>query len=179
MTLEETSPGVFYTNGDTLRVTRTDLDFLVASAQSTPRLRSRLCAHRNIDSSVHEMLICLDAATYVHPHRHFKSESIHIIEGRCDIVLFDEAGVITDVLDMQPSTEPRLFFCRLPQRTYHTLLVRSPYLLFHETTQGPFRREDTEFAPWAPEETDSYAIDAYKIQLQRQIDAREDSESHG
>jgi hypothetical protein len=33
-------------------------------------------------------------------------------------------------------------------------MVISARFVFHETTNGPFNRADTECAPWAPEETD-------------------------
>jgi len=46
----------------------------------------------------------------------------------------------------------RAFFYRLMEPCYHTVLVNTPFALFHETTSGPFRRDDTEFAPWSPAE---------------------------
>lgn len=41
---------------------------------------------------------------------------------------------------------------------YHTLLINSPVFVFHEITGGPFRREDTLFAPWAPTEDQPEAV---------------------
>ena len=37
---------------------------------------------------------------------------------------------------------------------FHTVLVSTPFALFHETTNGPFRRDEVEFAPWSPAEGD-------------------------
>ena len=48
-------------------------------------------------------------------------------------------------------------------------MIRSDFFVFHETTQGPFRREETVFAPWAPEETELAAVKEYQEQLEREI----------
>jgi hypothetical protein len=44
------------------------------------------------------------------------------------------------------------FYYRISEPIYHALLIRSPFLVFHEVTEGPFLREKTEFPEWAPEE---------------------------
>jgi hypothetical protein len=41
---------------------------------------------------------------------------------------------------------------------WHTLIVRSEFLVFHETTNGPFNREDTIFPLWAPEEKEAEQV---------------------
>ena len=44
-------------------------------------------------------------------------------------------------------------FCyRLSTPEYHTVLPKTKYVVFHEVTNGPFRREDTVFGEWAPDE---------------------------
>ena len=53
----------------------------------------RLCAHPAVDDRLHEMVIAMARETYVRPHKHVnKSESVHVIEGLADAVLFDDAG---------------------------------------------------------------------------------------
>ena len=66
-----------------------------------PRSRIRLCAHPDVNDTLHEMLIVHEKGTYVRPHKHLnKTESVHIIEGSVDVVIFDDDGNITDVIQM-------------------------------------------------------------------------------
>ena len=51
------------------------------------------------------------------------------------------------------------FYYRVAESLYHTLLIRSEAAVFHEITNGPFRPGDTEFAPWAPAESDAEGIE--------------------
>jgi hypothetical protein len=59
----------------------------------------------------------------------------------------------------------RKFYYRSDAQAYHTLIIRSDVLVFHETTQGPFRREDTVFATWAPEDGDLEGRRAFQARL--------------
>jgi hypothetical protein len=42
------------------------------------------------------------------------------------------------------------FFYRINKNIYHSLLIKSPELIFHETTQGTFKKKNTIFAKWSP-----------------------------
>ena len=48
-------------------------------------------------------------------------------------------------------------------------MIRSDVLVFHETTNGPFDRKDTVFAPWSPEDGDPQGIDAFMTALEEKI----------
>ena len=49
-------------------------------AKLNKRRRFRLCAHKDIEDSIHEMLIVHEKDCYVRPHMHVnKTESFHII----------------------------------------------------------------------------------------------------
>jgi cupin fold WbuC family metalloprotein len=153
-----------------VRVTRHDIERLRALAADTPRRRVRLCAHKDTRDSLHEMLIVLDSATYIQPHRHHgKSESFHVIEGLLSVVVFSEDGRVEDVIRLGDYTSGRTFYYRLAEPAYHTLLLESDRAVFHETTNGPFRREETEFAPWAPAEANAEAARAYLQQLAQTV----------
>jgi cupin fold WbuC family metalloprotein len=148
------SPEVLYAADEVVTVSREQVDELVTASRTTPRERIRLCTHRDTADPVHEMLIVHAAGTYVRPHKHVdKAESFHVIEGRVDVVLFDEQGALKDVIRMGDYATGLPFYYRIDQPIFHTLLIRSGVLVFHETTSGPFRREQTVFASWAPEET--------------------------
>jgi len=146
---------------------------LKRDGEQNARRRIRLCAHRSIDDPVHEMLIVHTNDTYVRPHKHLsKSESFHVVEGAVDVVIFDDGGSVTDVIEMASFHSGHPFFYRIADPLFHTLLIRSPILVFHETTTGPFRREDTVLAPWAPMDSDSEAIGLFLSDLRQTVASR-------
>jgi cupin fold WbuC family metalloprotein len=152
------NPEVLAAQGPIVRVNRTDIERLKCQAGQNERRRMRLCAHEDTQDRLHEMLIVLRKSVYVRPHKHpNKSESFHILEGRGDVVIFDDAGKVTEAIRMGDYLSGRTFYYRLSGPLYHTVLVTSEALVFHETTNGPFRKEETVFAPWAPEETQDAA----------------------
>ena len=156
------SAEVLYSLDRIVTVDAKAIEELKREALKNPRQRIRLCAHRGVDDRLHEMLIVHTKDTYVRPHRHTgKSESFHVIDGLVDVVVFDEAGEITEVIPMGTFGSGRAFFYRIADPLYHTLLIRSDVIVFHEATTGPFRREETGFAPWAPDESDPKAVAAF------------------
>jgi cupin fold WbuC family metalloprotein len=151
--MREVSRDVLTADGGVVRVSAADVATIAERGVRSPRKRARLCTHPGPADPLHEMLICLARGTYVRPHRHVgKSESFHIIEGQLDVVLFRDDGAIRDVIRMGPYQTGLAFFYRLMEPCYHTVLVHTPLVIFHETTNGPFDPADTEFAPWAPAE---------------------------
>ena len=54
------------------------------------------------------------------------------------------------------------FLCRLEKNYWHMVIPISDYVVFHETTQGPFiNGKDRVFAPWSPKEGDLDKIDLF------------------
>lgn len=142
---------------------RADIEALKQRALGNPRRRIRICAHPDTADRLHEMLIVHTRGAYVRPHKHLqKSESVHIIEGEVNVVFFDDAGAVAEVVRMGDYGSGRKFYYRIGGPRYHTLLITSEFLVFHEVTNGPFRREDTVFAPWGPEEADAAACAAFQ-----------------
>jgi cupin fold WbuC family metalloprotein len=151
--IEKKSDEVFQATGGVVQVRAVDVAEVVRMGTTTARKRSRLCAHPGPDDRLHEMLICLDRATYIRPHRHGgKPESFHVIDGELDVVVFHDNGSVREVVRMGPYHSGKAFYYRVMEPSYHTVLVRTPYALFHETTTGPFARGDTDYAPWSPAE---------------------------
>lgn len=152
---EKLNDEVLYTTEPVTQVYVADIARLKEMAKRNPRKRIRLCGHPNAEDALHEMLIVHSRGNYVPPHRHpGKSESFHIIEGALTVIIFSDAGDVTDVIPMEPTGSDKAFFYRLSESRYHTVIPTSDMVVFHETTNGPFRRKDMEFAPWAPDEND-------------------------
>ncbi|MGJ3259894.1 MAG: WbuC family cupin fold metalloprotein [Rhodospirillales bacterium] len=143
-----------------------DIAFLKARAVDNPRRRCRLCAHPGTDHPIHEMLIIHGRDAYVRPHRHLgQAESFQIIEGRATAVFFEEHGGISGWSTMTASADGGAFYYRMPEDTFHTILIESEWLVFHECTQGPFDPARCEFAPWAPDDHDDGQVQAYMEEL--------------
>lgn len=166
------NPEVFFADGEIVHIRRNDLDFLQEAAAESPRRRARVCAHENPEEVLHEMIVVLKRDSYLIPEKHFvKKESYHIIAGLADVVIFDEAGEITEVVPLGDFASGRNFFFRVRKSDfYHSVLIRSDYLLYHESATGPFRKSDTFVAPWAPPESDTAAKNAYMKELERRVD---------
>jgi cupin fold WbuC family metalloprotein len=84
-----------------IKISGLEIAQLISNAKKTPRKRMRICAHSNSDDRLHEMIIVHKKNTYVRPHKHFgRSESFHIIYGRVDIVIYEDSGIIQDIIKM-------------------------------------------------------------------------------
>ncbi len=125
--------------------------FLKTEAAASPLHRARLCLHRSSDDAVNEMLIAITRDLIVRPHRHpGKTESFLMVEGDLDLVVFDDAGGTEAVIAMGPMGHGRVFHHRLSEPKWHSLLVKTEFAVFVETTSGPFQSGGAEFAPFAP-----------------------------
>lgn len=128
------------------------LDELAAKAAVSPRRR----AHHNIHSSPTETLqrfiVVAQRGSYVRPHRHWtKSELVTVLRGSFELVIFDDAGVVTARQVIGDGTPNAAF--ELPQATWHTLLPLADGSAFLEVKEGPYDpATSAEFATWAPEE---------------------------
>jgi len=164
---------VLVADGPLVELVADDIAELKERALGNARRRIRICAHPDADASVHEMLIVHTRGAYVRPHKHLgKSESVHVLEGEADVVLFDDAGGVDAVVPIGAYDSGRRFFYRLDAPVFHTFLIGGEFLVMHEVTKGPFRREDTVFAPWSPAEDDAAAADAFQRELAATIGSR-------
>ena len=106
------------------------------------------------------MIIVHNKSCYVRPHKHKnRAESITILEGEVDLVLFENDGSIAKVIRMGELHTNKIFFYRLSNSIYHMLIVRSEYLIFHEATEGPFSKNETVFPNWSPVEESDGLVD--------------------
>jgi cupin fold WbuC family metalloprotein len=163
--LRAEGPDVFYCSDAAVWAGKPLVEFLKSEARRSARGRSRLCAHGDPSAALHEMLIVHHRGVYVRPHRHLgKAESVHRIEGAARIILFEEDGTIRSVILLDGENDAA-FFCRIPAGVFHSFLIRSECLVFHETTTGPFDRSGTQFAAWSPEESDGPGVAAFLERL--------------
>ena len=160
---------VLYPDVDIVNINANDLEELKSLALKNRRQRIRLCAHTSPQDRLHEMFIIHTSECYVRPHKHVgKAESMAILEGEVDVVLFRDDGTVENVLQMGDPGTGRQFYYRLTNGTYHMLLIRSPFLVFHEVTEGPFLREKTVFPEWAPDE-ESLELNSFLNNIEKSL----------
>ena len=167
---QKESAEVFYSEGALTVADRSDIKYLKQLSSDNLRKRIRLCVHFDQDDLLHEMLIVHEKSIYVRPHKHpGKSESTHIIEGLADVVLFDDEGRIEKIISMGDYASGKTFYYRMATPIFHTLIIRSEVLVFHETTNGPFDRSATVFAPWAPDDVDADSVSDFMSDLNKRV----------
>lgn len=121
------------------------------NARTEPLRRARLNLHHDESNQVQEMLIafCKDSLTM--PHRHLgRTESFHMVEGRLELVFFDDGGRVNRRLRLGApgSGLPSLY--RLNAPDWHLVIPLDEMVVVHEIGCGPFIR-DAELPPaWAP-----------------------------
>jgi len=142
---------VLYPEDELVLLKQMDMQELKKLAIMNPRQRIRICTHRSPDDSLHEMFIVHTKECYVRPHKHIgKVESMTVLEGRADMILFNDDSSISSKVSMGAPNSGETFYQRLSDEIFHMLIIRSDFLVFHEITEGPFLRERTVFPPWAP-----------------------------
>jgi cupin fold WbuC family metalloprotein len=157
--LVESEGGVFIDQDPFPAIGRDEIEFLKRGLARSPRGRTRLCTHKKSDNRVHEMFISFVGRNYVRPARHLgKDESLHLLEGYGEYYFFDNRGQVTDMVPLGPYGSSAQFYCRIPARVEHAVIIRSDQLAFHEATMGPFDRKDTILSPWSPVEGDMASI---------------------
>ncbi len=171
LNLEIESDAVFFVKDSFVSIGKEEIKFLKDKVLHNDRKSIRLCMHTSINDCVHEMFILHSQQTYIRPHKHpNKDVSYHIIEGIADMVVFNEEGVIVDVIPMGEYGMGRYFYYRFNEVYYYAPLVRSDFLLFHETIDGPFRPSDTIYAPWAVVGEDPREVAQFQKELVSKVD---------
>ena len=153
------SSEVYLSSQKTFAIDNRDIKELINLANNNIRQRVRYCSHASSQESVHEMFIVHPKGAYVRPHKHFKkAESMMIIDGEVDYIIFDDNGNVKEIISMGNYQSGKHFYQSTRTELYHTLLIRSEWLVFLEITKGPFVKKDTAFAEWSPKDEDSQAV---------------------
>ena len=174
MKLIQETPEVYYLTGSQVLLEKKNFDQLIDLAFRSKSQRARYCTHQNKGSNLHEMFEVFTRQTYLRPLKQEKKiYSFHIIQGAVDIYLFSNAGEVTDVISLGDFQSGKTFYFRPPANTYRTLLTMTDFVLYHEVTTGPFQKEDTIFAHWAPQENDTDGIGQFILQLHANKISRE------
>lgn len=84
-------------------ITQVLLDGITEQAKASPRLRMNYDLRNSVEDLSQRMLNALEPGTVMPIHRHMKtSETIVCVRGHFEEYLYDEAGNLTDTIDMLP-----------------------------------------------------------------------------
>ena len=156
------SDEVFHALLDTFSLCSEDIETLISLSSMNQSNKARLCVHPTVECPVHQMFIAHKKGAYIRPHKHVdKNESMLILQGRADYVVFNEIGKIDRVVPMEDYSTGHSFFMSIAPDTFHSIVIRSEWLLFFEVVEGPFERSKTTFPDWSPTVTDRNAVADY------------------
>lgn len=134
-----------------LTLTGHDLDQLTATAQASPRLRANRNFHPELTAPVQRLAIAMEPGTYVRPHRHMNSwELLSPLRGAFDLVLFDEAGVLTARHRLAADASRVI---EMPAGTWHSVVSLATGSVIFEVKEGPYQPVAADsLAAWSPAE---------------------------
>ena len=169
-TQNKISSEVYHSKEKVFSLTKVDIDNLISLAKKTSRNRIRYCAHSSGDDALHEMFIVHPKGAYVRPHLHIdKIESMLILDGEVDYVMFDYDGNINSIIKMGDFKSNKSFYQTIRKEQFHSLIIKSEWLVFLEITNGPFDKNDTIFAEWSPLENEKEKINLFMNKIKKDL----------
>ncbi|MEI7612698.1 MAG: WbuC family cupin fold metalloprotein [Betaproteobacteria bacterium] len=139
-----------------------------AEAKVSPRQRKNLNFHGSDTDSAHRLLNAIEPESYLAPHRHLdprKDETMIVLCGRMGIVLFDEAGKVTQTHVLEAGSP--VCGITIPHGLFHTLVSLQSGSVMFESKAGPYvPLEADERAPWASAEGCD-GVGAYAVTLRK------------
>src|SRR5580698_1611995 len=149
---------VFRNIGPIIEVDDATIAMLIEASATEPKRRARLNLHNSDADLLHEMIIAFRKDSLNMPHRHVgKSESMHVMRGRVDIVFFDDVGKQSRRVRLSANEgwNPNPSVFRMAAPLWHTVIPVDDVVVVHETTNGPFiPGKNIEIPPWAPQESE-------------------------
>ena len=156
---------VIYFKNSLIKIKKKDIDLLREYSKYNIDNKSRYCNHKSKNSKLHEMIILHKKGYYVRPHSHpNRTESVHLIKGKVDIVISIKRNII-DLIKMGNYQSGDVFYYRMNNELIHTLIIKSAYIIFHETSLGPFKRKNTKFTKWSPINKNSRYLSSLKKKI--------------
>ena len=128
-----------FKNHKLITLAKDDLDLLKEEVEKSDLKRFRFCLHNGLESPIQEMLIGFKRGSRVPIHRHKdKTESFHVVKGLLDVVFYNDAGKEVDRIHLGDIDSGFPFMYRLGEALWHTIDIRSDFVVLHEITNGPF-----------------------------------------
>ena len=104
------------------KITQALLDKLTEQAKASPRLRMNMDMRNSADDKSQRMLNALEPGTPLPIHRHMKSsETVVCLRGHLREVFYNDAGEVTEVIDMASYSD--CVALNIPLGQWHTVEV--------------------------------------------------------
>ena len=115
---------------------------LFEAAAANPRLRVNYDLRTSPEDGSQRMLNALLPGTRVPRHRHpYSSESVVVVCGVMDEILYDDSGAETERIHLGPALGN--YGCQVPAGVWHSVEVFEPTLIF-EAKDGRFGEDGSE-----------------------------------
>lgn len=151
-----------FANSEPIEIGKDELEKLRILARKSPNMRARYCLHKDHQDKIQEMIIAVCTESYICPHRQINKKKSYItFEGEMVIAFFNECGKVTEKFKMGSPDKDYPFIYRFSGDRWHTVVSLSEIAIYLETIQGPFRKGDTEFAIWGPNENNKREVRNY------------------
>lgn len=120
-----------------MKITQALLDELTAQAKASPRLRMNRDLRNSPEDKSQRMLNALEPGTSLPIHRHIKtSETVVCLRGRLRQFFYNDEGVVTDVIDLEPMSD--CVALNIPSCQWHTVEVLESGTVILECKDGPY-----------------------------------------
>ena len=145
---------------------------LTAAARGSARRRRNFDFHDGASHPAQRLLNAVEPDSYIRPHRHLeprKDETFVVLRGAFGLVLFDDAGNVTDARVLRAGGD--LVGAHVPGGVFHCLVSLARGSVFFEAKAGPYNvPTDKDWPAWAPPEGTSDAP-AYLSRLRALFDS--------
>ena len=120
-----------------MKITQAILDDLTAQAKASPRLRMNLDLRNSPSDGSQRMLNAIEPGSPLPIHRHMKSsETVVCLRGHLREVFYNEAGEVTEVIDLQPSGD--CLAVNIPLGQWHSVEVLESGTVIMECKDGAY-----------------------------------------
>ena len=127
-----------------MKITQVLLDNLTAQAKASPRLRMNMDLRNSTEDRSQRMLNAIEPGCPLPIHRHMKSsETVVCLRGHLREVFYNDAGEVTEVIDLAPNSE--CVALNIPIGQWHTVEVLESGTVILECKDGAYQ-------PLSPEE---------------------------
>ena len=120
-----------------MKITQGLLDELTAQAKASPRLRMNRDLRNSSADGSQRMLNAIEPGSPLPIHRHMKSsETVVVLRGHLREIFYDDAGKVTEVIDLAPESE--CVALQIPLGQWHTVEVLESGTVILECKDGAY-----------------------------------------
>lgn len=121
-----------------MKITQVLMDSLTAQAKASPRLRMNMDLRNSAGDQSQRMLNAIEPGSPLPIHRHMKSsETVVCLRGHLREVFYNDAGVVTEVIDLAPNSE--CVALNIPIGQWHTVEVLESGTVILECKDGAYQ----------------------------------------